>query len=95
MPSAASEGTMNQSIAGLKNLGPKSAEMLASAGIQTKDDLQELGPVVAFLAVKQAGHAPSLNLLWAIAAALEDIHWLELTEETKSSLQAELEELTR
>lgn len=75
------------SISALRNLGPKSAMMLAEAGIRTLDELQELGAVRAFVRVKSLRpKSASLNLLWAIAAGLEDRDWRELTKAEKASL---------
>ena len=81
-------------LQGFPNLGRKSAEMLADAGITTIDQLRDLGPLVAFLAVRQCGHQPSLNLLWAMAAGLQNRHWNELSEQEKRSLRNQLEDLT-
>ena len=81
------------SIAKLPNLGERSAEMLAAAGITTCSHLRQLGPVRAFLAVKQTGARPSLNLLWALAGALSNQHWLHLSAELKAKLQQELIDL--
>lgn len=83
-------------IATLRNLGPRSGMMLAEAGITTLDELEELGPVKAYLRVK--AHRPrsaSLNLLWALAAGLEDRDWRDLTAEEKASLIAEAKALRR
>ena len=82
-------------IADVPNLGPQSVEMLAAAGIVDEDQLRGLGPVVAFLAVKQAGQNPSMNLLWAIAAGLQNRHWTDLSDDEKSGLREELQRLTR
>lgn len=79
------------SLANLPNLGPKSAEMLNAAGFQNPTQLEQAGAVPAFLAVKHAGFRPSLNLLWAIAGALNDIHWRQLPTELKQELLAELD----
>jgi hypothetical protein len=81
-------------IAKLRNLGPQSADMLMLAGIQTREQLEQLGPVPAYLAVKQAGLKPSLNLLWAIAGALTETHWAKLSPEYKQALRDELDEQT-
>ena len=81
-------------LADLPNLGKHSAEMLAAAGISTYSQLKELGPVKAFLAAKQAGANPSMNLLWAIAGALSNTHWTQLSPEHKEQLRSELEHLT-
>ncbi len=68
--------------------------MLSAAGIESVQQIGDLTPVVAFLAVKQAGGRPSLNLLWAIAAGLQHRHWTDLSEQEKSELRDQLDELT-
>ena len=58
----------------MRNLGPASARMLGAIGIQTADDLAAVGALEAFTLLRdQTGHRPSLNLLWAMEAALLDI----------------------
>ena len=47
----------------LKNLGKRSQEMLAAAGIESEAQLRAKGSAAAFLAVRRAGYKPSLNLL--------------------------------
>ena len=86
---------MIEDLAKLPNLGPKSSQMLARAGITAPQQLRELGPVVAYLAVRQAGQNPSLNLLWAIAAGLQFRHWTDLSDSEKDDLREELRRLTQ
>lgn len=81
-------------IDSVKNIGPRSAEWLRCAGIATLADLKRRGAPAAFLAVKQAGYRPSLNLLWALAGALQSKHWMALTVAEKSELADELRQLT-
>lgn len=70
--------------------------MLAEAGIRTIDELQELGAVRAYIRVKALRpKSVSLNLLWALAAGLEDRDWRELSAEEKASLSAEVQRLRR
>ena len=83
------------SLRKLPNLGPRSEQMLQDAGIDSFDDLKALGPVISFLAVKQTGANPSLNLMWAIFGALNEIPWTDVSEEQKSALIAELNEATK
>jgi DNA transformation protein and related proteins len=73
----------------LKNLGPESAKLLIAAGIETPQQLKELGAVGAYVAVKQKGLQPSLNLLYAIEAALRGITWTELPYHVRASLTLE------
>lgn len=73
------------------NIGPKSAAMLASVGITTLDELRRRGAVPAYLQVKQQHHEASLNLLYALAGAIENVDWKIIQRERKSALLMELE----
>ena len=78
-------------VAGLRNLGPKSALLLAQADVRTIAELRLLGAVKAYRRAKVlAPRSVSLNLLWAITAGLEDRDWRQLTAEEKASLLAEI-----
>jgi TfoX/Sxy family transcriptional regulator of competence genes len=77
----------------LPNLGPKSAAWLRSVGIRTRADLEALGAVRAFRRVSAAGHAPSLNLLYALEGALLDLRWDRLSAAVKANLRARAEAL--
>ena len=70
----------------IRNVGPKSAAWLRQVGVRTQEDLERLGPVEAFMKVKRAGFRPSLNLLYALAGAIENCHWADLPDERKSAL---------
>ena len=70
----------------IRNVGPKSAAWLRQVGVRTQDDLIRLGPVEAFMKVKRAGFRPSLNLLYALAGAIENCHWADLPDERKTAL---------
>lgn len=86
----------NKAVSALRNLGPKSAMILAEAGIRTLGELRELGAVRAYLRVKSLRpKSASLNLLWALAAGLEDRDWRELTKNEKDKLTAEARALRR
>ncbi len=74
----------------LPNLGSKSAAWLRECGIETVNDLQRIGPVNAWLAVKESQPRASLNLLWALAAGLQNRDWRDLSEAEKRQLKAEL-----
>lgn len=70
--------------------------MLAEVGIQTLDELAELGAVKAYLRVKALKpKSVSLNLLWALAAGLDDRDWRALSAEEKAALRAEARRLAR
>lgn len=73
----------------LKNLGPRSVEWLASIGVETRSDLERIGSVAIYARLKADGLPVSLNLLYAIEAALLNIDWRELPGETKAQLKYE------
>lgn len=73
----------------LRNIGPRSAQWLRECGITTVEELQSIGAVAAFRLVKCRQSTASRNLLWALAAGLQDRDWRELSENEKSALSAD------
>lgn len=89
---SASPEDLDIPVENLRNLGPTSAAWLREIGVHRRSDLMRLGPVVAYRLVKQRQQNTSLNLLWAMAAALEDKSWRELSDDEKTKLRTEAEE---
>jgi hypothetical protein len=81
-------------ISELRNLGPTSAAWLRDAGILSQSQLRLIGPVVAYLIVRERIPKASLNLLWSLAAGLEDRDWRELSASEKQRLLEERLRLT-
>lgn len=79
-------------VENLRNLGPASAKWLRDVGIHTRADLARFGPAMAYRLVKDRYPEASLNLLWAMAAALTDRDWRELSESTKQRLRLDAEQ---
>ncbi|MBU2178172.1 MAG: TfoX/Sxy family protein [Gammaproteobacteria bacterium] len=75
-----------QKFSDLKSLGPKSQQMLVSAGIASIDELYEVGAVAAYVRVKTICPQASLNLLWALESAITGIPWQEVARLHRSSL---------
>jgi hypothetical protein len=70
--------------------------VLVECGIRTVDELEELGAVKAYVRAKTLRPKQvSLNLLWAMAAGLEDRDWRELTAAEKKVLSAAVSRLRR
>ena len=77
----------------LKGLGPKSEKHLNEIGIKTKSDLEAIGPVRAFLKLREeCSMKPSLNFLYAMVGALEEKHWIDIAKSEKGRLLMELED---
>ena len=79
-------GPAAASLLALPNLGPKSAEMLASAGIRSEAALRKAGAVKAFLRVRAARPEATLQLLWALEGALSGVPWQDIGESDRASL---------
>lgn len=77
---------MNDDLINLKNVGKTSAQWLHAAGIHNCTDLRRLGAVDAYWAVRKRGFRASKVLLYAIDAALLNIHWSDLPIERKKNL---------
>ncbi|MGE3802049.1 MAG: TfoX/Sxy family protein [Candidatus Kapaibacterium sp.] len=71
----------------MKNLGPVSLGWLQEIGIVEIDDLRRIGAVPVYLEIKKRHPKASLNLLWGLEGAVQDIHWMEVTAERKRELK--------
>lgn len=81
-----------ENLESLNGLGEKSAKVLRQCGIKTKKELEELGPIKAFLLLEEnAAAKPSLNFLYALAGALQGKSPVEIARTEKESLLMELE----
>ena len=74
-------------LSDLPNLGPTSAGWLRDVGIESRDDLERLGAVEAFLRVDASREGISLNLLYALEGALQDVRWDRLPPELRADLR--------
>ena len=77
-------------LSDLLNLGPTSAGWLRDVGIESRDDLERLGSVEAFLRVDASREGVSLNLLYALEGALRDVRWDRLPPEVRADLRRQV-----
>jgi hypothetical protein len=76
----------------VRNIGPKSKQWLASIDVHTMDDIVNLGVLETYKRVKAAyPEKVSLNLLYALQAALLDLPWNELPPDIKEELKQQVE----
>ena len=81
------------SLISLRNIGPKSAQWLQAVGIQTAEDLYEVGVVEAYRRTKTAyPDKVSLNMLYALQGALLELPWNELPPDMAAELRSEVGE---
>lgn len=79
----------------LRNIGKVSVSMLEAAGITTETQLREKGAAAAFIAIRSAGFAPSLNLLWALEGALTQRDWKDVAKNDRFCLLTQVETLEK
>lgn len=79
----------------LKNLGPTSQEWLRAVGIHSRVELERVGVLEAYRLVRLHGFNATLNLLYALEAALRDVHWTALPVADKARLKAAAQTLKR
>ncbi len=79
-------------LSSLKNLGPKSEEWLNKIGINTKKDIEKLGPVNIYNILKLQDFPVNRLLVYALQGAIHNIHWNDLPPEVKEKLDKEIEE---
>ncbi|GAB5558469.1 MAG: hypothetical protein SynsKO_01160 [Synoicihabitans sp.] len=87
--------TSTTAIAHLRNLGPKSAEMLADIGVTNREELATIGAIAACVKLREKGHRVSLNMAYAIEGALMDADWRALPPEFRQDLQMQWEKTTQ
>jgi DNA transformation protein and related proteins len=77
----------------IRNIGPKSRAWLAEIDIHSIADLHTLGAVEAYARLRfHFGKAISRNMLHALAGALSDIDWRQLSPEHKAELNRQADE---
>jgi len=77
----------------MRDIGPKSSEWLASIGVNSLEDVANLGVVETYKRVKAAyPEKVTLNMLYGLQAALLDIPWNELPQDIKDQLRKAAEE---
>jgi DNA transformation protein len=64
-------GKLRLRIRDLRNLGPRSETLLERIGVRSVEALRRRGAVEAYLALRRVGATRSLNMLWAMAGALD------------------------
>ena len=71
----------------LPNLVPESTRWLQAIGVHKTRDLEKLGGVAAYAALKAQGYNASINLVYAIEAALIGRDWRKLPVARKTALK--------
>jgi TfoX C-terminal domain len=83
---------MPNKLLDLKNLGNTSINWLKAIGINSYEDLKNVGPVEAYTQIKQREIKVSKVFLYALHGALTDTHWNDLDPNLKQKLVDEAEQ---
>lgn len=82
---------MTKMISELSGLGPFMTRVLAEIDVHDEDDLRTLGAVETYARLKMMhGKTISLNALWGIDAALNNMRWQDITPARKAELKSQL-----
>lgn len=81
------------SVASLKGLGPRSAEALLGIGIESIGELRARDPFEVYAELKVKMPGTSLNFLYALIGAIEDVHWQEIKRTRRTQILLRLDEL--
>ena len=71
----------------LPNIGKVLENQLNDVGINTLDDLINLGSKEAWLKIKEIDDSACLNRLMALEGAIQNIRWHNLSDEDKENLK--------
>lgn len=81
---------MRADLLKLKNLGEKSVDWLIAVGIETSQQIEELGAVEVYQRLQEQYHV-NRNMLWALQGALMDLPYSQLPNDVKQALLVELD----
>jgi len=79
-------------LSSLKNIGPQSEKWLNQIDINTKQDIEKLGPVNIYNILRIQDFPVNRLLVYALQGAILNIHWNALPPEVKEKLDKEIEE---
>ena len=71
----------------LPNIGKVVEKQLNDVGINTIDELINLGSKEAWLKIKEVDESACLNRLMALEGAIQNIRWHDLSDEDKKNLK--------
>ena len=78
---------MGAPVSTIRNLGPRSEELFARAGLTTAEEVRALGADGAYLRLLQAGVRPHFIGYYALVMGLQGRAWNELGEREKDELR--------
>jgi len=83
----------SSNITSLKGLGPKSSTALRSLGINSVEELRSRDPFDVYAELKAKVSGTSLNFLYGLIGAIEDVPWQEIKKTRRTTILLRLEEM--
>ena len=81
---------MTDDLTALPNIGTILARKLRQAGIESYEDLAELGSIEAYMRTWDHEDVIGYNMLYALEGAIERVRWHNLSAEHRASVKAGL-----
>ncbi len=76
----------------LRGLGPASVQMLASVKIRSAKALRQADLYAVYAKIKSLHPKTSINLLYAMMGAVEDVDWRVIARERRSEVLMQLDD---
>ena len=80
-----------EDLARLPGFGLTTAQWLLDIGVESYDDIEELGSLEVYRRLRVSRPGVSLNALWALECLLLGCNWRDLPPERKAQLRRELQ----
>ena len=71
----------------LPNIGKVLEEQLNDVGINTVDELIDIGSKEAWLKIKEIDESACVNILMALEGAVQNVRWHDLSDDDKKNLK--------
>ncbi len=84
---------MSDPVSSIRNLGPATDAAFARAGIQTAEQVREMGADAAYAALLRAGTAPHFIGYYALVMGLQGRPWNDCRGKEKDDLRARFDAL--
>ena len=78
---------MSEPVHAIRNIGPRSVEGFARAGLHTAEDVREIGADVAYARLIAAGTRPHFIGYYALVLGLQGRHWNDIDAQEKAALR--------
>ncbi len=79
----------NSDLTSLKNIGPTIQKRLQGIGINSKNDLKKMGPVLAYQNIQSKNPGKTIPVcyyLYSLQGALDNKHWDDISQKKKQKL---------